>query len=365
MMRETRLFEKIHGCIMGAAMGDAFGIRVEMMHYRDIAAQYGRVEHFDRLPPREPSQQPPLERWNPFAVQMQGVGGYHPLGRWSHEVGAYTDDMRYRLLAYHAMLKKNGPITGRDFAAEWLNYRLMAEGAAEYEPTLSWPGPQREYARYVASLDGLMRMAAEHRPCHAGWDGPVGVLHPGDPAAAAEYGYPMAVAVAAALSPDADMDSVIAAVLRHTDCLGRNAAEFTARLERLLEIATKCRDASELYEPFYRDFLVTFPPWDSVWIMEMIPAALAVCYVAKDDPAAAIIGAANLGRDADTIASIAGELMGALHGVDALPAEWVEQVERLNPEPDMAEMAAGLATLAAARAQDAESRARKTLALAS
>jgi ADP-ribosylglycohydrolase len=99
--------------------------------------------------------------------------------------------------------------------------------------------------------------------------------------------------------------------------------------------------------------------------MEMIPAALAVCYVAKDDPAAAIIGAANLGRDADTIASIAGELMGALHGVDALPAEWVEQVERLNPEPDMAEMAAGLATLAAARAQDAESRARKTLALAS
>jgi ADP-ribosylglycohydrolase len=98
--------------------------------------------------------------------------------------------------------------------------------------------------------------------------------------------------------------------------------------------------------------------------MEMIPAALAVCYVAKDDPAAAIIGAANLGRDADTIASIAGELMGALCGADALPTEWVEQVERLNPEPDMAEMAARLAALAVERAQTAESRARSTLALA-
>jgi hypothetical protein len=215
-----------------------------MMHYRDIATQYGRVEHFARCR-RRPSEQPLLERWNPFAVQMQSVGGFHPLGRWSREVGAYTDDMRYRLLAYHAMLKKGGPISGRDFATEWLNYRLMAEGAAEYEPTLSWPGPQREYARYVASLDNLTRLAAERRPCHAGWDGPVGVLHPGDPAAAAADGYPMAVAVAAALSPGADMESVISAVLRHTDCLGRNAPEFAARLERLLEVAGKCRDASE------------------------------------------------------------------------------------------------------------------------
>jgi ADP-ribosylglycohydrolase len=363
-MRETLLFKKVYGCIIGAAIGDAFGIRVEMMHYRDIAAQYGRVEHFGLLPPRRPSEQPPLERWNPFAVQMQNVGGYHPLGRWSREVGAYTDDMRYRLLAYRAMLKKGGPISGRDFAAEWFNYRLMAEGAAEFEPTLSWPGPQREYARYVASLDSLTRMAAGRRPCHAGWDGPVGVLYPGDPAAAADDGYPMAVAVAAALSPGADMESVIAAVLRHTECLGQNAAEFVARLERLLQTAAQCSDASELYEPFYRDFLVTFPPWDSVWIMEMIPAALAVCYVAKNDPTAAIIGAANLGRDADTIASIAGELMGALCGADALPAEWVAQVERLNPEPDMAEMAAGLTALAAERARVAEDRARETLSLA-
>lgn len=100
---KSQLYEKVYGCLVGGAIGDAFGIRVEMMHYRDIEVQYGRVTHFDALPPRQPSQQSPLERWYPFGVQHQNVDGFHPLGCWSHETGAYTDDMRYRLMACQAI----------------------------------------------------------------------------------------------------------------------------------------------------------------------------------------------------------------------------------------------------------------------
>src|SRR5262245_51309978 len=152
-----------------------------MMHYRDIEAQYGRITHFEPLPRREPSQESPLERWYPFGVQPQSVDGFHPLGRWSREVGAYTDDTRYRLMICQAILRKRGPITGQDLAAEWLNYRLMAEGADEFEPTLSWQGPQRAYARYTASLSKLTQMMLAQRPCVVGWDGPLGLIRAGNP----------------------------------------------------------------------------------------------------------------------------------------------------------------------------------------
>ncbi|MBE3144478.1 MAG: hypothetical protein IMZ61_11225 [Planctomycetes bacterium] len=49
----------------GCAIGDAFGIRVEMMHYLDIEEQYDRVDHFGPLPPRKPSKQLAIEQWQP------------------------------------------------------------------------------------------------------------------------------------------------------------------------------------------------------------------------------------------------------------------------------------------------------------
>jgi hypothetical protein len=350
-MEAYSLFKKIFGCLVGGAIGDAFGIRVEMMHYLDIKKQYGGVTHFDDLPPRKATTQSPLERWNPFGIQMDDDDGFHPLGRWSHEVGVYTDDMRYRLLACHTMLQKGGPINGMDFAKTWFNYRLMAEGADEYEPTLSWQGPQKAYARAMGSLERLSHLANQTRPCFSGWDAPMGIIHAGNPAAAAESGYAMAVAIATALTPGTTIEDVIENVLEYAWALGYHEGEFRGRMQRLIEIARKCDTPFDLYEPFYHEFLVTFPPWEAVWTMEMIPAALAICSIAGEDTQQAIIGATNIGRDADTIAGIAGELVGALYGIDALPQEWVEKVLRLNPIPDMEQMAKDLTNLIIERNQ--------------
>jgi ADP-ribosylglycohydrolase len=350
-MVDNSLFKKIFGCLVGGAIGDAFGIRVEMMHYVDIREQYGEVTHFDDLPPRKPSTQPPLERWFPFGVQLGNVEGFHPLGRWSREVGVYTDDMRYRLLACHAILRKGGPINGLDFAETWLNYRLMAEGAEEYQPTLSWKGPQKAYARIMGSTEQIATLANQSRPCFSGWDAPMGLIHAGNPRAAADSGYVMAVAIATALTPGASMEAVVENVLAYAWTLGKHAGEFKGRLERLLEIARRCATPSDLYKPFYREFLVTFPPWDSVFTLEMVPCALAICTIAGEDAKQAIIGAANIGRDADTIAGITGELAGALYGIEALPTPWVDKVLHLNPHPDMRQMAEDLFNLVSTRNQ--------------
>jgi hypothetical protein len=133
-------------------------------------------------------------------------------------------------------------------------------------------------------------------------------------------------------------------------------------LNRLMEIALNCDTPFELYEPFYNEFLVTFPPWEAVWTMEMVPAAIAICLIAGKDTKEAIIGATNIGRDADTIAGIAGELTGALYGIDALPSEWVEKVLRLNPKPDLERMAVDLANLIVERNQSQLNRSEKILA---
>jgi hypothetical protein len=189
----------------------------------------------------------------------------------------------------------------------------------------------------------------------------MGIIHAGDPAAAAESGYAMSVAVATALTPGATMDDVIENVLEYAWALGYHEGEFKGRLERLLEIAQNCDTPFDLYEPFYNEFLVTFPPWEAVWTMEMIPAAIAICAIAGQDTKQAIIGATNLGRDADTIAGIAGELVGALYGIDALPAPWVEKILKLNPTPNMEQMAKNLTNLVIEKHQSQLNRSKKFL----
>jgi ADP-ribosylglycohydrolase len=204
----------------------------------------------------------------------------------------------------------------------------------------------------MASLDRLTHLYQQPRPCFSGWDAPMGLIHAGNPAGAAESGYVMAVAIATALAPGATFEDVIENVIQYSWTLGGHQDEFIGRLNRALEIAEQCETPFEFYEPFYHELLVTFPPWEAVFTMEMIPAALGICKIVGNDGRQAIVGATNLGRDADTIVAITGEMIGALYGVDALPSDWVEKVLRLNPDPDMRQMAKDLSTLVIQRYQD-------------
>jgi len=61
---------------------------------------------------------------------------------------------------------------------------------------------------------------------------------------------------------------------------------------------------------------------------EAISAALYLFLRHPDDPAAAILEGANAPGDSDSLASLVGALTGARCGLEALPTEWVEQVER-------------------------------------
>jgi ADP-ribosylglycohydrolase len=64
-----------------------------------------------------------------------------------------------------------------------------------------------------------------------------------------------------------------------------------------------------------------------------------------------VLGGANIGRDADTVAAMAGAMAGALHGAGAVPSGWRERVNvvrghciRAVAGTDLAELARDLHT---------------------
>jgi hypothetical protein len=62
--------------------------------------------------------------------------------------------------------------------------------------------------------------------------------------------------------------------------------------------------------------------------IEELPIAIGFILIARGNYQEAVLGAVNYGRDADSIASMAGAITGALGGRDAVPAEWREFVSR-------------------------------------
>jgi len=75
------------------------------------------------------------------------------------------------------------------------------------------------------------------------------------------------------------------------------------------------------------DWLNQLPRLGAGWIAEEALAIAVLCGLAAEDAASAVIAAANHGGDSDSTASIAGNIVGALCGVSALPAAWLDEVE--------------------------------------
>jgi ADP-ribosylglycohydrolase len=61
---------------------------------------------------------------------------------------------------------------------------------------------------------------------------------------------------------------------------------------------------------------------------EAIPQAYSIFKLTGGDFRRGMFWAGNFGRDADTIGAVVGALSGAIHGLAAIPPEWVEKVRR-------------------------------------
>lgn len=186
---------------------------------------------------------------------------------------------------------------------------------------------------------------------------PTGVVNAGDPRAAyaeaidltgahqASYGREaagvFAAMVAAAAIPGATLDDVVGAALgvAHdgtlaalravVDAVGSAARPRDDDGER--ELVRMIRAAVAPFDsvgPEYRNMSMDARRPSRTKSIEELPAALGFLLGHRGDYRAAVLGAVNYGRDADSIAVMAGAVAAALGGAGSVPAEWLDEVEQ-------------------------------------
>ncbi|MBN1402810.1 MAG: ADP-ribosylglycohydrolase family protein [Anaerolineae bacterium] len=292
------------GCLLGGLIGDAMGTPTEGKDYREIESSLGWVDDFS---------------------------------------GDGTDDTVMKHLLIRALVQTDGYATLDDWARVWLQDWEAIFGPKVgkfYISVLHTAHKLRRHASPRMAALGNMPSSSSAM-CIA----PVGIVNACNPQQAALQAYNLAglihihdvgfcqdgaaaiaAAVATAFSPDASVSSILTAA--QAAILPLSGAEMLARIASVLALAAECGEYRAFREQLYAQSERFFCriTCDS---RETIPLTLAVFQLAQGDVSRCVTYAANLGRDADTIATMAGAVAGAYGGVQSMPEAWVAKALRM------------------------------------
>ena len=342
---------KMLGAWMGGAIGDAMGGPVEAQHYANIVKKVGYV---DRL----------LSYSREWAMM-----DLHPGYALHEEPGSITDDTFIRADIARFFLTVQQPWTVDSLCTFLLNH---ADFAYWWKPAVD--ALRRVEAGMPPSESGKMHMQGGGN----GWWYPVAMLYTGQPAKAAEVVRELSQpwksglesqllgalvgSMAYALQDDSDYKGVIDTAIDLCEgSLGK------ALIQRAVEVGESAKTWQELCDTAYARLLIhEDPPRDpNAPLPEEIPGVeftdeiYAKVYFAEQMPlmfagfsfgkgkAESVCTTVTLGRDCDSTATAVGFLVGALHGLEGFPEEWVAGVQESNlRELDLMQMGNDLVQLA-------------------
>ena len=319
-------FSRAYGALAGLALGDALGMPTQAMSPAQIRAVYGRITG---LVDGDASQ--------PYAPGMPA--------------GSVTDDTEQALLIASLLVRGRGTSSGRVAlgAVEFSHALLAWEDSMIRRGSLDLLGPSTKAA--------LERVRAGEDPLTVGGAGttngaamrvtPIGIAMPtDDPEAFADavwsscqvthatrQGFQSAALVAAAVSLGIDTARSTSPNLRgllwkavtYVDSLPERGAwtpdlDVVAATRRAMQLAANPALSS-------LECLVE-QVGTSVASAQAIPMAFAL--LARDPSPQALLDAANLGGDTDTIGAIAGAILGAALGVEVLPTDSLSRIEEVS-----------------------------------
>jgi ADP-ribosylglycohydrolase len=161
-----------------------------------------------------------------------------------------------------------------------------------------------------------------------------------------------AATVAAALRPGASVETVVGAALRLAKD-GTHAAidavtDAAARLPAGTIDVTPLRPVMAPFDTLgeqYRDPGLGARRPSRIHSIEELPLALGCVVASGGEYRQAVLAATNYGRDSDSIATMAGAICGALHGIEAVPKDWRETVAE-NSRLDLSATGATMAAVA-------------------
>ena len=315
-----------HGALAGLALGDALGMPTQEMSPAQIRAVYGRITG---LVDGDASQ--------PYAPGMPA--------------GSITDDTEQALLVASLLIRGRGSSSGRVSlnTVEFAHALLAWEDSMIERGSLDLLGPSTKAA--------LERVRAGEDPLTVGGEGttngaamrvtPIGIaVSTEDPEAFAEavwsscrvthatrQGFQSAALVAAAVSMGIDAARSTSPNLRgllwkavtYVDSLPEHGAwtpdpDVVAATRRAMQLAVN--PASSSLECLAEQV------GTSVASAHAIPMAFAL--LARDPSPQALMDAANIGGDTDTIGAIAGAILGAALGVEVLPTDSLSMIEEVS-----------------------------------
>lgn len=351
-LKETLLYKKVFGAVIGGAIGDALGGPIESWHYKFIRKFHnGRVEDFVDYNDR------------PAELGKYSVGG---ACAWNTKPGTYTDDTAFALAVARAIIRKGARIDCDDYADAWMtdwdSARTLIATQNSYNKLVCTKLPPRKLG--IGNIDDNSSPMAI---------GPVGVINACNPAQAALDAYDVsslyhdgyardaasiiAAAVAEAMKPDSTVDSVVEASIKYIP--GRKCSGMYEPMINALKMADGAKDTEEFTEMFYERMIFDIGLRDSkklpfgiklipemmslTWDpREAVPVAIGMFYLTKGDFKETVIAAANFGRDCDSSGGMAGYIAGAFNGVDAIPEKWIKTSIEANNNTDFIKTAKGL-----------------------
>ena len=290
------LYKKIYGCLCGGLIGDAMGAPAEGMHYDKIKEEFGWIEEFE---------------------------------------GAGTDDSAIKQILCQAILENGGYITADEWAESFLAnkkkyyplfYIPVRNMFHKIESKLSLPvyaglGNMHSSSSAMSiSPMGIINACDPRQAALETYD-IAGLIHAGDSTFCRDGACAAAAVVAEAIKPDSTIESVIEAATKYLH--KTSSAEFLAAMEKTMEIARRTNDYEKFRAEFYEKCLGDIVS-DS---RETVPCVMALFYLAGGDSVKSITYAANFGRDADTIGTMVGALVGAFNGIESFPQKWIDKLE--------------------------------------
>lgn len=359
-MSSNMMRDRIYASLALAGMGDALGAQTEQWSIDEIARRHGGLVTRFGTPPDDT-----------FAGANAG------------KRGEVTDDASQMYYLARALVAAGGELDQAgwvscllDWAATSPKANFMGPSTALMVKALQEGGDTNDVgiigrSRRKMTTVGITNGAAMRVA-------PAGLVHPGDiecacaqalvtclPSHDTDIAISAACSVAAATAQalvSTDLRDVLAAAVRGGrigEQLARERARsvagpnYLARLEMALRIADEARDDYS--------FLVNMEKMvgNSVLAAESVPAALGVVRYARGDALRTIALCSSIGNDTDSIATMAGAVVGALRGTAALPPDLLEEFVAVNrADFNLDQMADGLARIALANhAANGDSRA--------
>ncbi|MCX2730657.1 ADP-ribosylglycohydrolase family protein [Saccharopolyspora sp. NFXS83] len=309
-------FDRAYGALVGLAIGDALGMPTQSMPREMVRERYGRIEDF-----ADGAADQPIAPGMPAA--------------------SVTDDTDQAMIVARLVADGAGSIDPHAFAAELIAWEqvmiergsldLLGPSTKAALAKLQAGASIEETGRYGTTNGAAMRIA------------PVGVAHARDGRlidAVVEasrvthntgLGISAACAIAAAVSAGVDGADTAGAVkaasaaARDGEARGHwvAGASIPARLDAFSPHAHRL--GAEDFESFLHAVVGT-----SVQSQESVVAALLLVERGAESPFDALCTAASLGGDTDTVAAMAGAVLGAVHGIRAFPEEAVNRVLDVN-----------------------------------